>query len=328
MSFDSLRVAFAGTPEFARVALDAILHAGVDVSLVLTQPDRPAGRGLRLHASPVKQLALSSGIAVSQPPSLRLDGKFPDDAATAREALLRARPDVLVVAAYGLLLPPWVLELPRAGCLNLHASLLPRWRGAAPIQRAIEAGDACTGITLMQMDAGLDTGAILLAQVVAIAPDDSGATLHDKLAAIGARLIVQALSAPLDALVATPQPAVGVTWAAKIMKSEAAIDWREPAATIERRLRAFDPFPGASSLLNGEAIKCWRGRVEPGEGAPGTVLGIDPHGVRVACGEGVLRLMQMQRAGGRRADAYQVAQSLALAPGMRFETGGTERAGN
>ena len=328
MSVDSLRVAFAGTPEFARVALDALLRGGFDIALVLTQPDRPAGRGLRLQASPVKQLALSNGIAVAQPRSLRLDGKFPDDAATAREALLHARPDVLVVAAYGLLLPPWVLELPRAGCLNLHASLLPRWRGAAPIQRAIEAGDACTGITLMQMDAGLDTGAMLLRETVDIAPDDSAATLHDKLAAIGARLIVEALSAPLDALVATPQPDRGVTWAAKIMKAEAAIDWHEPAAAIERRLRAFDPFPGASTLLNGEAIKCWRGQVETGEGVPGSVLGIDPQGVRVACGEGVLRLVQMQRAGGRRADACQVAQSLALAPGTRFETGGTERAGD
>ena len=320
MSKPSLRVAFAGTPEFARVALVALLRSGFEVALVLTQPDRPAGRGLRLQASAVKQLALSEGIALAQPRSLRLDGKFPDDAAAARELLLRARPDVLVVAAYGLLLPPWVLELPGRGCLNIHASLLPRWRGAAPIQRAIEAGDAQTGVTIMQMDAGLDTGPMLLAQAVAIAGDDSAATLHDKLALIGARLIAQALQSPPGALVATPQPSIGVSWAPKIGKAEAPIDWREPAATIECRLRAFDPFPGASATLRGEAIKCWRGRVEAGAGDPGTVLGVDPQGVRVACGQGVLRLVEMQRAGGRRADARPVAQSLALEPGMRFET--------
>ena len=319
MSHASLRVAFAGTPEFARVALDALLGSGFDVPLVLTQPDRPAGRGMRLQASPVKQWAQSRGIALAQPRSLRLDGKYPDDAAAAREQLLRAEPDVLVVAAYGLLLPPWVLALPKRGCLNIHASLLPRWRGAAPIQRAIEAGDAQTGVTIMQMDAGLDTGAMLLAESVAITRDDSASTLHDKLAPLGARLIVQALHTPLDALVATPQPADGVTWAPKIEKSQALIDWRELAATIERRLRAFDPFPGASTTLRGESIKCWRGQVEHGHGEPGTVLGVGADGVRVACGQGVLRLVEMQRAGGRRADARQVAQSLALAPGTRFD---------
>ncbi|MEO6408935.1 MAG: methionyl-tRNA formyltransferase, partial [Burkholderiaceae bacterium] len=201
-----------------------------------------------------------------------------------------------------------------------HASLLPRWRGAAPIQRAIEAGDAQTGVTIMQMDAGLDTGAMRLAESVAIADDDSAATLHDKLASIGARLIVQALQSPPGALAGTPQPAHGVTWAPKLGKAEAPIDWREAAATIERRLRAFDPFPGASATLSGEAIKCWRGRVEDGEGSPGTVLGVDAQGVRVGCGRGVLRLVEMQRAGGRRAEARTVAQSLGLETGMRFET--------
>ncbi len=319
MSRDPLRVAFAGTPAFARSALQALLDHGFDVPLVLTQPDRPAGRGMRLQASPVKQLAQSAGIALAQPRSLRLDGSYPDDAMAARAALIDARPDVLVVAAYGLLLPPWALALPPRGCLNIHASLLPRWRGAAPIQRAIEAGDGCTGVTLMQMDAGLDTGAMLLAEALDIAPDDSSATLHDKLAAVGARLIVQALQSPAEALVATPQPDDGVTWAPKIEKDEAAIDWRLPALVIERRLRAFDPFPGASASLRGEPVKCWRGCVEPGSGSPGSVLGIDAQGVRVACGQGVLRLVQMQRAGGRRAPAQQVAQGLNLQPGMRFD---------
>ncbi|HEX7637935.1 MAG TPA: methionyl-tRNA formyltransferase, partial [Burkholderiaceae bacterium] len=190
----ALRVAFAGTPEFAAVALRAIHDAGHVVPLVLTQPDRPAGRGMKLTPSPVKQLALSLGVHVAQPRSLRLDGRFPDEAELGRRALEEARADVLVVAAYGLILPQWVLDLPRLGCLNIHGSLLPRWRGAAPIHRAIEAGDAATGITIMQMDAGLDTGPMLLAQAEAITPDDTTATLHDRLAALGGRLVVRALA--------------------------------------------------------------------------------------------------------------------------------------
>jgi methionyl-tRNA formyltransferase len=189
-----MRIVFAGTPEFALQALAALHAAGLELPLVLTQPDRPAGRGLKLQASPVKQFALEHGIEVAQPRSLRLDGKYPDDAAAAQQALLRARPDAMVVAAYGLILPQWVLDLPRLGCLNIHASLLPRWRGAAPIHRAIEAGDPQTGVTIMQMDAGLDTGAMLLTQIVPIAADDTTAGLHDKLAALGAQLIVQALA--------------------------------------------------------------------------------------------------------------------------------------
>ncbi|MDR1968709.1 MAG: methionyl-tRNA formyltransferase, partial [Burkholderiaceae bacterium] len=231
-----MRIAFAGTPEFARVALEALHAAGFAVPLVLTQPDRPAGRGMKLHASPVKQFAQAHGIAVAQPRSLRLDGKYPEDAAAAQAALQAARPDVLVVAAYGLILPPWTLILPRHGCLNIHASLLPRWRGAAPIQRAIEAGDAETGVTIMQMDAGLDTGDMLLAEVLPIGPCDSAAALHDRLAALGGRLIVAALhQAACGSLRATPQPAVGVSYAHKIDKQEAAVDWTQPAAVIERR---------------------------------------------------------------------------------------------
>ena len=203
----SIRVAFAGTPEFAATALQALLDAGFDVPLVLTQPDRPAGRGMKLHASPVKQLAQAHGIAVAQPRSLRLNGKYPDDALAAQAALLAARPDAMGVAASGLILPAWVLVLPRLGCLNIHASLLPRWRGAAPIHRAIEAGDAETGVTIMQMDAGLDTGDMLLLEKTAISPAETTATLHDRLAEMGGRLIVQALEqAAHDGLAATPQP--------------------------------------------------------------------------------------------------------------------------
>ena len=295
----ALRVGFAGTPEFAAVALRDLLAAGLPVPLVLSQPDRPAGRGMKLQASPVKQCALAHGIPVAQPRSLRLDGKFPDDAAAARQALQAADLDVLVVAAYGLILPPWVLETPRRGCLNIHGSLLPRWRGAAPIHRAIEAGDTATGITIMQMDAGLDTGPMLLWQAQPIAADDTTASLHDTLAALGGRLVVQALNT-LDSLRPVPQPDAGVTYAHKIEKAEGAIDWRLPAAQIERRVRAFDPFPGCSCMLAGEPVKLWRAAVVPGQGAPGTVLEAGAGRLVVACGDGALDLLELQRTGGRR----------------------------
>ena len=325
-----MRVGFAGTPEFAQVALARLQAAGFDIALVLTQPDRPAGRGLKLHASPVKAFALEHGIAVAQPRSLRLDGKYPDDAAGAREALAAARIDVLVVAAYGLILPQWVLDVPRLGGLNIHGSLLPRWRGAAPIHRAIEAGDTVTGITIMQMDAGLDTGAMLLVESLPIAPDDRTATLHDKLAALGGRLIVEALElAACGGLVAQAQPAEGVTYARKIDKAEAAIDWREPAELIERRLRAFDPFPGATAVLDGETIKCWRGVLVAGEGdrggsagEPGRVLAVDDTGITVACGHGTLRLTELQRAGGKRLAAAAFLQGRPVAAGRVFSTPG------
>jgi methionyl-tRNA formyltransferase len=316
----AMNVVFAGTPDFAQVALARLHAAGFPIGLVLTQPDRPAGRGLKLHASPVKSFAMQHRIEVAQPRSLRLDGKFADDAAGARKALSAARPDVIVVAAYGLILPPWVLALPRLGCLNIHASLLPRWRGAAPIHRAIEAGDAQTGITIMQMDAGLDTGDMLLAEPLAIAADDSTATLHDRLAPLGARLIVEALElAACGGLVPHAQPAEGATYAHKIDKAEAAIDWRASAATIERRLRAFDPFPGASVVLAGAAIKCWRGVVVPGHGVPGTIIAVGDEGITVACGDGALCLTELQRPGGKRLSAAQFLQGAALAAGMTFE---------
>jgi methionyl-tRNA formyltransferase len=301
-------IAFAGTPAFAAEALRALLDAGHTVRLVLTQPDRPAGRGMKLQASPVKQLAQAQGLPLVQPRSLRLDGKYPGDAAGAQAALQAAAPAVMVVAAYGLILPQWTLALPQHGCLNIHGSLLPRWRGAAPIQRAIEAGDAQTGITIMQMDAGLDTGDMLLAEATPIQAHDSSATLHDRLAALGARLVVQAL-AQLQAgtLLAAPQPAQGVTYAEKIDKAEAAINWHHPAAEIERRLRAFDPFPGCTAVIAGEPVKVWRGQVVPARGEPGRALAGDP--LLVACGDAALRITELQRPGGRRIGAAEFAQA-------------------
>ncbi|MFO1226283.1 methionyl-tRNA formyltransferase [Roseateles sp.] len=306
-----MRVVFAGTPEFAAVALDALLAAGFELPLVLTQPDRPAGRGMKLQASAVKQRAVAAGIPVAQPQGLKLDGKYASDAAAAREALLAARPDVMVVAAYGLILPQWVLDLPRLGCLNIHASLLPRWRGAAPIHRAIEAGDAETGVTIMQMDAGLDTGAMGLVGREPIAASDTTASLHDRLALLGGQLIVQALRQP-PAYV--PQPLDGITYAHKIEKAESVIDWRQSAAEIERRLRAFDPFPGGSTTAGGEALKVWRVALAPGDAEPGQVIAPDV----VACGSGALRLLELQRPGGRRGPAAQVLQGKPLAVGERL----------
>ena len=315
-----MKIAFAGTPEFARVALAALQAAGFEVALVLTQPDRPAGRGLKLQASAVKAHALEHGIAIVQPHGLRLDGRWRDDAAAVQAALVAAQPDVLVVAAYGLILPAWLLALPRSGCINIHASLLPRWRGAAPIQRAIEAGDRETGVTIMQMDAGLDTGAMLLAERIAIEPDDSSAALQARLAELGGGLIVRALQALVhEGLVAQPQPGDGVTYAAKIGKDEAPIDWTLPAAVIERRLRAFDPFPGASAALAGETVKCWRGRVSAGAGVPGVILALGPDGIGVGCGGAAGDLVELQRPGGRRLSAAEFMQRGRLAPGMRFE---------
>ncbi|CAM3941032.1 methionyl-tRNA formyltransferase [Roseateles saccharophilus] len=312
-----MRVVFAGTPEFAAVALDALLHAGFAVPLVLTQPDRPAGRGLKLQASAVKQRAVAAGIPVAQPQSLKLDGRYAADAAAAREALLAADADVMVVAAYGLILPQWVLDLPRLGCLNIHASLLPRWRGAAPIHRAIEAGDTESGITIMQMDAGLDTGAMCVVERERIRPDDTTAMLHDRLAALGGRLVVEALEmAACGGLSQTPQPAEGVSYAHKIEKAESSIDWRQPAAEIERRLRAFDPFPGGVATLAGEAVKLWRAEVVEGRGEPGEVIAPGPV---VACGEGALRLTELQRAGGKRGPAAAFLQARPIAVGERFD---------
>jgi methionyl-tRNA formyltransferase len=303
-----MRVVFAGTPEFARSALRAILADGHTVPLVLTQPDRPAGRGLKLTPSPVKQTALEAGIPVAQPRSLRLDGRYPDEAADARQALMAAEPDVMVVAAYGLILPQWVLDLPVHGCLNIHASLLPRWRGAAPIQRAIEAGDPTTGITIMQMDADLDTGDMLLVREVTIGETQTAGELHDVLADTGAAAIVQALRAlGSTGLAAVPQPEDGVTYAAKLDKAEAALDFSLSADVLARRVRAFNPVPGATLRLPGldDPVKVWRAEALPGAAAaaPGTVLRATLQGIDVAAAEGILRLLELQKAGGKRQPA-------------------------
>ncbi|MFM7025763.1 MAG: methionyl-tRNA formyltransferase [Limnohabitans sp.] len=319
-----MKLVFAGTPEFAREALVALHAAGHDIVLVLTQPDRPAGRGMKLQASPVKQWALAHGVPVQQPRSLRLDGKYPDEAAAAREALRAADAQCMVVAAYGLILPQWVLDLPPRACLNIHASLLPRWRGAAPIHRAIEAGDTQTGITIMQMDAGLDTGDMLLVRTLPITPDATTATLHDRLAALGGQCIVQAL-ANADTLTRTPQPTEGVTYAHKIEKTEAALDWTLGADVLARRIRAFDPFPGMTVALthNGstETLKLWAATAEPlaQAAAPGTVVQADATGVRVACGQGQLCLTQLQRPGGKRLDAADFLRGCPLQPGQSLK---------
>ncbi|MEY4748543.1 MAG: hypothetical protein RIQ60_757 [Pseudomonadota bacterium] len=315
-----LRVAFAGTPEFARVALDAILRAGHELVLVLSQPDRPAGRGMKLVASPVKQHALQAGLPVAQPLSLKLDGKAPEEARGGQAALLAAAPDVLVVAAYGLLLPQWTLDLPRLGCLNIHASLLPRWRGAAPIHRAIEAGDAETGITIMQMDVGLDTGDMLLVGRQPIRPDDSTASLHDRLAHQGGELIVRALElAAGGQLVPQRQPEAGVNYAHKIAKSESPLDWRQSAAQLARRIRAFDPAPGCSFQRGTEVCKVWAAHAVARSAhlvpATGQVLDAGPAGLVVACGDGALVLTELQRPGGKRLQVREFLAGYPIAAG-------------
>jgi methionyl-tRNA formyltransferase len=335
-----LRLIFAGTPEFARVALERLHAAGHTIALVLTQPDRPAGRGMKLQASAVKQFALDHGIGVAQPRSLRLDGKYPQDAAAARQAIAEAHADAMVVAAYGLILPQWVLDdmaEPRAdgtrrfGCLNIHGSLLPRWRGAAPIHRAIEAGDAQTGVTIMQMDVGLDTGDMLLEQRVPIGEHATTAQLHDQLADLGARLVVQALElAAAGRLTPVKQPAEGVTYAHKIEKHEAAIDWRLPASTIVRRVRAFNPFPGASATLNGEVLKVWGASVGGADGlaqtseplsaqTPGSILAVGPTGIAVAAMNSIVLLTELQRPGGKRLAVSDFLRGFELQPGLRFD---------
>jgi len=319
-----MRVIFAGTPEFARVALERLHGSGFTIPLVLTQPDRPAGRGMKLQASAVKQFAQAQGVVVAQPRSLRLDGKYPEDAHAARGAIAAAQADAMVVAAYGLILPQWVLDAPRLGCLNIHASLLPRWRGAAPIHRAVEAGDSETGITIMQMDAGLDTGDMLLVERVPIGPADTTGVLHDRLAALGGRMVVQALElAARGGLRPVAQPQTGVTYASKIEKAESAIDWNAPAQAIACKVRAFDPFPAASSVLGGETLKLWRCEIDstlrPLDAHSGTILFVNEAGVTVACGEGVLRLTELQRPGGKRLPVAEFLRGFPLAPGMAFE---------
>lgn len=304
-----MRLIFAGTPEFAALALQALLTAGHDVPLVLTQPDRPAGRGMQLLPSAVKRLAQERGLAVYQPERLK-------DPAS-HEALRNAAADLMVVAAYGLILPQVVLDLPRLGCLNIHASLLPRWRGAAPIQRAIAAGDQETGITIMRMDAGLDTGPLLSRRAVPIGMADTAATLHDTLARLGAEMIVDAL-ARFATLVSIPQPGDGVTYAGKIAKGEAALDWRRPAQELERQVRAFNPHPTATAILNGVPLKIWRATLSTASGTAGTVLQVDDKGIVVACGSAALRLTELQRQGGKRLAARDFLNGFPVAVGASF----------
>lgn len=308
-----MRIVFAGTPEFARQALDALFAAGHDIPLVLTQPDRPAGRGLKLTPSAVKQAALAAGIPVLQPRGLRLDGKYSEDATVARQALLDAAPQVMVVAAYGLILPAWVLELPSHGCLNIHASLLPRWRGAAPIQRAIDAGDSQTGITIMQMDEGLDTGEMLLVRSLPITSEHTAASLHDELAVLGAQTIVEALGQlEAGALSGIKQREEEATYAAKLDKSEAPLDFSKPAEALARRVRAFNPVPGANMVLPGldAPVKIWRAQAlsQPSKAEPGTVEAASAEGIDIATVNGVLRLLELQKAGGKRQPASSFIQ--------------------
>ncbi|HJP98214.1 MAG TPA: methionyl-tRNA formyltransferase [Rhodanobacteraceae bacterium] len=298
MPAQHLRLVFAGTPHFAVPGLRACLDSSAEVAAVYTQPDRPAGRGRKLAAGPVKQAALEAGVPVEQPESLKT--------VDAQQRLRDYAPDLLVVIAYGLILPPAVLAIPRLGCWNVHASLLPRWRGAAPIQRAILAGDAETGVCLMQMEAGLDTGPVLLSACTPIGRDETGGSLHDRLAGLGARALAEGLQRQMrgETLAAAPQSGEGVTYAHKLDKAEAKLDFTRPAAELERKVRAFDPWPVAEAQIAGERVRVWRataGDRGPGTGNQnvGSVVAASKRGIDIACGGGVLRILKLQRPGGR-----------------------------
>jgi len=307
-----VRIVFAGTPEFAERALAGLLAAGHQLALVLTQPDRRSGRGLRSTQTPVKRLALSHGIEVHQPETLGP----PEHAAR----ISAAAPEAIVVAAYGLILPRKLLELAPLGAINIHASLLPRWRGAAPIQRAIMAGDAQTGITIMQMDRGLDTGPILTQRAIPIAPRDDAGSLHDKLAALGAEMIVSALEALRSGtLVATPQPESGVSYAPKLVKADSVLDWTRPAQALDCQVRALRPAPGAVSALAGESIKIWDARAVDGAGVPGSVIAVGCGGITVACGLGALAIRRLQRAGGKPLEAAAFLRGRPVAVGEQLD---------
>lgn len=339
----SLRFAYAGTPEFASQALQALIAAGFTPSLVLTQPDRPAGRGMREQASAVKQLALQHHTPVLQPHGLRLDGKYAEQALSTQEAMQALDLDVLIVAAYGLILPAWVLELPRFGCLNIHASLLPRWRGAAPIHRAVQAGDAETGISIMQMDAGLDTGAVISMHRLAIGAAETTGQLHDRLAVLGGECIVQAMTqlAELKTLLPSQVQALdGITYAEKISRNESRLDWQREARQLALQVQAFNPFPAAQSgFLKGsdkdaaadqaETLKIWSVMAEPNLAEPhaaapavepGTVIAVDrSQGIVVACGQqSALRVLELQRAGGKRLGVQQFLNGFEIQVGDRF----------
>lgn len=307
-----MKIIFAGTPHFAASALEALLREH-QVVAVLTQPDRPSGRGMQLTASPVKLLALQHGLPVLQPDNLKTE--------QARLEIATLGADVMVVAAYGLILPKTVLELPRFGCLNIHASLLPRWRGAAPIQRAILAGDSETGITIMQMDAGLDTGDMLLRKSCPIADNDNAQTLHDKLAELGADCITEALHLlAKNQLTPVAQDNDATCYAAKLLKGEALIDWRQDADLIARAVRAYNPFPICQARLNDVVLKIWQAEARSDvNGEPGCVIAVDKQGITVGCGKGALQLQVLQRPGGRAQPAVQFLQAMPVHPGDNFQ---------
>ncbi len=308
----SMKIIFAGTPVFAATALEGLIHAGHQIVMVLTQPDRPAGRGMRMVASAVKVLAQQQHLAILQPLTLRTP-----EIQAQLEAL---RADVMIVAAYGLILPQAVLDIPSQGCLNIHASILPRWRGAAPIQRALLAGDGGTGITIMRMDAGLDTGNILLQHEMKIAPDDSTQSLHDRLSLLGALSIVEAL-AQLEQgkLVSVVQNETEACYATKITKAEAEIDWRLPAEQIDRVVRAFNPTPGAYTSFQGMVLKIWQAKIIAGEsGQPGEIVAVSREGIVVACGSGLLQVEMLQKPGGRKMNVADFLTGNNFHPGECF----------
>ncbi len=308
----ALRIIFAGTPDFAAPALASLIEAGHKIVLVLTQPDRPSGRGMKLKASPVKELALQHGIEVFQPETLK-------DAA-AQSRVEEAKADVMIVAAYGLIIPTNVLNMPRLGCYNIHASLLPRWRGAAPIQRSLLAGDKETGVTIMEVVPALDAGAMISKGIVPITELDTAQTLHDALAKKGADLMVEAMGnlSKYGALASTPQDDSSVTYAEKLQKSEAAIDWNESADAISKQVRAFNPFPVATAMLNGEICRIWMATKKSGKGHAGEVIATNET-IDVACGEDVLSIHELQLPGGKRLKAREFLTGRQLTVGTKFE---------
>ena len=313
-----MKTVFAGTPEFAAVALDALIRAGHRIELVLTQPDRPAGRGMKLQPSAVKKLALAHGLPVEQPLSLRLDGQHGDEAKKVHERIAQIAPDVMVVVAYGLILPKAFLSLPRYGCLNIHASLLPRWRGAAPIQRAIEAGDSQTGVSIMQMEEGLDTGPVLLSASLPITPDCTASVLHDRLAEMGGELILSALQAIEQGRASfTPQQDNDAIYAAKIRKEEAALDFSQPCTAIANKIRAFNPFPGCLARSGDIPVKIWNATATdcPDGMKAGKILSADENGIVVACGQGAIRIHELQKPGGKRLAASEFIKGFSLENG-------------
>lgn len=312
---ETYKIVFAGTPAFAVPSLQALIDSPHQVTAVYTQPDRPAGRGRKLTASPVKALAAAHDIPVYQPASLKKTAE--------QERLKGIGADLMVVAAYGLLLPPAVLAIPPLGCINVHASLLPRWRGAAPINHALLAGDEKTGITIMQMDAGLDTGDMLHHLECPIEADDTAQTLHDRLSRLGARALLETLAMMSEGrLSAVPQPEEGATYASKLDKRAARLDWTRPAPELERMVRAFDPWPVAYTELSGEPLRVWQARALDTVPAqpPGTLIGADAQGMDIACGEGVLRVTRIQRPGGRPMAVADYLHARTVEPGLRLDT--------